>query len=43
MLGINFEEFKTVSCSYKLTVYQTTKILDVTKLKPFADDKLNDV
>ena len=28
-------------CSNGLTLYQTTKILDLSKLKAFADDKIN--
>ena len=31
---------KTLSCGKELTLYQTTKFLDLTKLKALADDKL---
>ena len=39
LLYLNF--FRKVSFSGSLTLYQTTKFLDWSKLKAFADDKTN--
>ena len=40
-IRFNLDQSRNLSSGNRLTLYQTTKILDLAKLKDFADDKTN--